>query len=119
MPTLTETAALMATAGMILLTCFLTLTRISTGAPSVSHIDKIYHLVAFAGIVLPCARFYKRGLMWLVPILICFGGAIEMIQPHVGRDGDWLDFLADIAGIGVGLAIAQLWSRLASGARQL
>ena len=117
MPTLTETTALVATAGMILLTCFLTLSSISTGAPSASHVDKAYHLVAFASIVLPCARFYKRSLIWLVPVLICLGGAIELIQPHVGRDGDWLDFLADITGIGVGITIAQLWSRLSSRAR--
>lgn len=116
-PSFAESAALLATTGIILLTGFLTLTTVSTGAPTASHIDKVYHLVAFACIVLPCARFYMRSLVWIVPITICLGGGIELIQPHVGRDGDWLDFLADVAGIGVGIAIGRMWSWLSFSAR--
>lgn len=111
-PSLVESAALLATMGMIFLTGFLTLATVSTGGSSTPHIDKVYHLAAFACIILPCARFYWRSLVWLIPLTICLGGGIELIQPHVGRDGDWLDFLADVTGIGVGIAVGRMWSRL-------
>lgn len=105
-PTLVEGAALAATFGLVALTCFLTLTKASGPTLSISNVDKLYHMLAFAGIVLPCALFYKRSLIWLVPGLIGFGAAIELIQPFVGRDGDWVDFLADVVGIGLGVGVA-------------
>ncbi len=69
--------------------------------------DKVYHFMAFALLVLPVAALYKRALFWVVPLAILFGGAIEVIQPFVGRQGDVLDFVADTGGVffGVGLGI--------------
>lgn len=61
--------------------------------------DKAYHVIAFTALVMPSSLLYARSLIWLIPAAILFGGAIELLQPHVGRDGDMADFIADIAGV--------------------
>jgi uncharacterized membrane protein len=67
--------------------------------------DKVYHLIAFAVLVLPGAVLYPRGLALVLPFAIVFGGAIEIIQPVVGRNGEWHDFNADVAGVGIGVLL--------------
>lgn len=64
--------------------------------------DKIYHLISFATLALPGAVLYPRALGLVLPFTVFFGGAIETIQPVVGRSGEWPDFYADIAGVGLG-----------------
>jgi len=53
----------------------------------------------------PAASLYRRALIWLLPLIIVFGGAIELIQPYVNRQGEWQDFLADAIGALIGVAI--------------
>ena len=67
--------------------------------------DKLYHLIAFAGLVLPSAVLYPRALLWALPFAVLFGGAIEIVQPAMGRNGEWPDFYADIWGVGLGLLV--------------
>ncbi|MBM1762301.1 VanZ family protein [Sulfitobacter geojensis] len=67
--------------------------------------DKILHFAAFATLVLPCAIFLSRYLVWVVPLALAFGGAIEFLQPRFGRDASWADFLADTLGVTVGLVV--------------
>jgi len=43
--------------------------------------DKLYHLMAFAGLVFPTAWLYARGLIWILPLAALFGRAIELLQP--------------------------------------
>ncbi len=77
--------------------------------------DKVYHLIAFAGLLLPSATLYPRALRWTVPFALALGGAIEIIQPSIGRSGDMADFAADALGVGVGILIgvgAHSWWRL-------
>ena len=81
----------------------LTLLPIS-GAPRVPGSDKLRHLLAFAALIFPCAFVYPKSLPWLLPAALMFGGAIEVIQPAVGRAGEWADFLADAVGVAVGTA---------------
>lgn len=64
--------------------------------------DKIYHLVSYAALALPSAVLYPRALALVFPFAILFGGAIEIIQPAVGRSGERLDFYADVAGVCLG-----------------
>jgi len=35
-------------------------------------------------------------------LYICLGGVIELIQPYVNRYGEWLDFIANTAGVLIG-----------------
>ena len=41
-----------------------------------------------------------------------FGGLIELIQPSFGRSADMQDWIADIAGVALGIALALLYRRL-------
>ena len=66
--------------------------------PGPPRSDLIVHFAIFAILVLPTATALPRRTFVMVLIAIAFGGAIELIQPHVGRSSDLLDFLADTAG---------------------
>jgi VanZ family protein len=79
--------------------------------------DKLHHFVAFAALVFPAAAAVPRRLLWLAPLAVAYGGAIELIQPHVGREGEWGDFLANAIGVAIGSAFGlvahrSLWPRL-------
>lgn len=92
-----------------------TLLPVPQPALPVSSADKIQHLLAFAALTLPLAVARPRALWWLLPAAIAFGGAIEVIQPFVGRTRELGDFVADAAGacLGavLGVAIGRLWWR--------
>ena len=80
--------------------------------PAPDCTDKIVHLIAFAAVAFPLAR---TGRFRLVPVLIgasAFGGIIELIQPSFGRSADLQDWIADIAGVGLGILLALLYRRL-------
>lgn len=84
-------------------------TALEQGLP---HQDKVAHFLAFGlvlwafGILIP--RWPRTALAALVILL---GGATEIIQGLIGRDAEWLDFAADIAGVAVALAVWSAWRR--------
>ena len=74
--------------------------------------DKVVHLIAFAALAFPLARTGRFGL---VPVFVgasAFGGIIELIQPSFGRSADMQDWIADIAGVALGIVMALLYRRL-------
>ena len=74
--------------------------------------DKIVHLIAFAALAFPLARTGRFGL---IPVFVgasAFGGLIELIQPSFGRSADMQDWIADIAGVALGIMLALLYRRL-------
>ena len=73
--------------------------------PIISGGDKLHHLIGFAALSLPASILYRQALLWLLPGIIAFGGAIELVQPYVNRRGEWGDFWADIAGVLAGVII--------------
>ena len=77
----------------------------------VSSADKIQHLVAFGALTLPMAMVRPRALLWLLPAAIAFGGAIEVIQPFVGRSREMGDFVADAAGACLGASLGLVIGR--------
>ena len=73
--------------------------------------DKVVHLIAFAALAFPLARTGRFGL---IPVFVgasAFGGIIELIQPSFGRSADMQDWIADIAGVGLGIVLALLYRR--------
>ena len=70
-----------------------------------TQVDKLYHMMAFAALVLPAAVFDRSAVRWMFIGGLILGAAIEVIQPSVGRDADLMDFLADAAGPLLGLAL--------------
>ena len=80
--------------------------------PAPDGTDKIVHLIAFAALAFPLAR---TGRIGLIPVFVgasAFGGLIELIQPSFGRSADMQDWIADIAGVGLGIVLALLYRRL-------
>lgn len=88
----------------------------ASGAP-LPLTDKQIHALAFALLTLPAAMTSPRFALWLAPVLFAYGGAIELIQPFVGRGAEWGDLLADgiglLVGLGLGWGLSQLGMRRA------
>ncbi|SMF78770.1 hypothetical protein SAMN06295910_2754 [Allosphingosinicella indica] len=77
-------------------------------APPSLASDKIEHMLAFSVLAALSLLAYPRLPAWKIfPAFAMFGGAIELIQalPIVGRDGDWFDWLADLAAAGMVLVL--------------
>lgn len=97
------------------------LTLLPVSAPQgVPGTDKAHHLLGFAALTLPSALLYPRSLAIVLPCSLLFGGAIELIQPYVGRSGEFADFTADAVGalIGIGMGLALRTVTIAVVARQ-
>ena len=80
--------------------------------PAPDGTDTLVHLIAFAALAFPLAR---TGRIGLIPVFVgasAFGGIIEVIQPSFGRSADMRDWIADIAGVSLGIAMALLYRRL-------
>ena len=75
--------------------------------PEVDGGDKAAHLIAFALLALPLNLAGHPRWLLLNTGFVLFGGAIEFIQPFVGRHGEWLDLGADMIGVVVSLLVAR------------
>lgn len=74
--------------------------------------DKVQHAAAFATLAfLPCA-VRLRAALWVGPLLLLYGGAIEVVQFFVGRDASWYDVGADLLGISLGVAAGAVAGRM-------
>ncbi|WPZ31683.1 VanZ family protein (plasmid) [Sulfitobacter sp. OXR-159] len=83
-----------------------TLTLVPLHVPTdVPGTDKAHHILAFAALVLPSTACYPKALFRVVLAAILYGALIEIIQPYVGRHGEFADFLSDVLGVGVGAAM--------------
>lgn len=65
--------------------------------------DKLAHLIAFAALVFPLARTGRFSLLSVFFGAITFGGIIELLQPNFNRNADLIDWIADIAGVLLGV----------------
>ncbi len=73
----------------------------------VENSDKVYHVLAFAGLAFPVAFLRPGWMLVALPIQAAFGGLIEIIQPFVGRDCSLADWIADLIGLGLGVVIGR------------
>ena len=94
-----------------------------TPLSAVNLIDKWTHLAMYGGTStvmwwehLRCHQgqpALRKLLCYAVVGMTLLGGLIEIVQPWVGRSGEWLDFVADTLGVvlgaGVGLLIKKTW----------
>ena len=80
--------------------------------PAVSGSDKLYHLISFAILTLPIAVIRPKALWVMFILSVGYGGAIEVLQPLVDRNCELTDFLADVAGVALGMAMSKALVRL-------
>lgn len=74
--------------------------------------DKLNHFVAYAALALPVALARPRFWMAMIAGLALWSGMIELVQPRVNRYGEWADFAANSAGLGLGILLATGLRRL-------
>ncbi len=70
--------------------------------------DKLLHGITFTALALWFSGQYARHSYWrLVTGLLAFGSLIEVTQRMLPyRTAEWMDLLADAAGVAVGMTIA-------------
>ena len=108
----------------IALVWYLSLFFIAPETPmdDVPFIDKWTHLVMYGGTCSVMWWEYVRRhellcawKLWLFAVIgmIAMGGIIELVQAYctTNRSGEWLDFLADSLGVGLGVLIGLLFYR--------
>lgn len=74
--------------------------------PDVPGSDKTHHLISYALIVLPVALIRPKCWLLFIVFVAAWSGVIELIQPFVNRYGEWLDLLANVAGVFIGYVVA-------------
>lgn len=82
--------------------------------PSVPGTDKTHHLIAYALLMFPTALRKPKNWLLIGLLFIAYSGTIELIQPYVNRYGEWLDMLANCAGVMCGALAAGLVNVLVS-----
>ncbi len=65
------------------------------------------HLVFFISLVVLASRKFDinnwRFALFITAIVFVVGGLIEIIQAHIGRDGNWEDLFRDLTGTWLGI----------------
>jgi VanZ family protein len=70
--------------------------------------DKTNHLLAFVTLAVLGRQAHRARPVRLAAGLVLFGGLIELLQGLTGyRSAEWIDWLADILGIGLGWLLAR------------
>lgn len=85
----------------------LTLAPISS--PDVPGSDKLYHVLACAALSFPLPFARPRFMIPVALAVVVYAGLIELIQPYVGRSGEWADLFADAAGAIIGAGLGALF----------
>jgi hypothetical protein len=96
-------------------TLWLSLFTVPPGASAFSVADKVEHATAYlvTALLLLLAAVWRPGRGdgpfarwegWVVVAVMSAGGAIEVIQSRIGREGEWTDWLAEI------VAVALAWA---------
>jgi len=80
--------------------------------PEVPGSDKTHHLVAYSALMLPAFLARSTWRYYLLLVFCLWGGAIELIQPLVNRYGEWQDWIANSAGLFLGMLLGMIGVRL-------
>jgi VanZ family protein len=81
--------------------------------------DKLAHLIAYAILALLIACYWQASagwlgrehFLWIVLVCAAFGAIDELLQIPVGRYASALDWIADVLGAVVGVAVFAVWRR--------
>lgn len=81
----------------------------SQDVPDLIGSDKLKHFVAFGLLAFWFGSIVVRAdLPWVGVAVVAIGGLIELLQGSMGlgRDPEWLDWVADALGVALGLVLA-------------
>ena len=78
----------------------------------VGSADKVLHLVAYAVAILPLTQHKTQPRLIFAIGVLLWSGAIELVQPFVGRSASLLDLASNAAGLLLGLALGVLLDRV-------
>ena len=87
--------------------------------PPVPGSDKTHHVIAYAALMLPAALRKPRHWILIGVLFVAYSGVIELLQPYVNRYGEWMDMLANTAGIVCGMIVAEFIRLFTSSNREL
>lgn len=92
---------------------------VGTGLPRLHHADKVGHFLFYALLTtlgarrssIPNTRAGTVTLLTWALVYVAYGALDEYLQQFVGRDTDFYDWLADLAGVTVASALIALRRR--------
>jgi hypothetical protein len=96
-------AAVVATAVVAVTIIILSLAPLPAVFASGSDIE--HHMLAYAAMVLPLSSVRARNAPLIFVAALALGGAIELMQPFVGRYAEWHDFFANVSGATIGIVV--------------
>ena len=99
----------------IIVTSILTVAMLwplETPTPAPNGSDKVVHLIMFATLSFPLSRTGRFGLLPVFVGASAFGGTIELIQPTFNRSAEFTDWIADIIGVFLGIAVGLLYRQI-------
>tara|TARA_B100001094_G_scaffold311907_1_gene348013 strand:- start:148 stop:549 length:402 start_codon:yes stop_codon:yes gene_type:complete len=79
--------------------------------PNTPSSDKMNHLIAYASLAYPASLRRPKGWKYMILIFALYSGLIEIIQPYTNRHSEWIDFIANLAGLAIGLMLAVLTNK--------
>ena len=80
--------------------------------PDAPGSDKTHHLMAYAALAYPASLRQPTGWEAIILLFALYSGLIEIIQPYMYRNGEWLDFVANITGLLLGGMLGLSTSKL-------
>ena len=80
--------------------------------PEVPGSDKTHHLLSYVLVMLPIALCKPRYWYLFAFAITVWSGGIELVQPFVNRYGEWLDLLANVAGVIIGCVIGVIVNKI-------
>ncbi|MEL7150703.1 MAG: hypothetical protein AAGK71_08220 [Pseudomonadota bacterium] len=91
----------------------------SSGDPGAVGVpDYFAHIVAYAAVVFVRAATPSARMLWFCGAVLVWSGAIELLQPFIGRSAGLPDIYANAAGIALGAVLGYpfrlLLSRMSS-----
>ena len=78
----------------------------------VGSADKVLHLLAYAVAILPLTQHKTQPRLIFAMGVLIWSGAIELVQPFVGRSANLMDLAANAVGLSLGLALGVLLDRV-------
>ena len=103
-------AWILASVVLVVTVLYLSLAPLNIPAELPTHFDKVEHAAAYVFLAVWFTGLVARPRYWrVVTALVVFGLTIEFLQAAMpfGRQGDPWDVLANVTGVGIGVALAR------------